>query len=136
MVLLYSNYPPQVFLNCNSIQLLNAVPLLENHYDHHHSSYKPLRPSALHRYSCSYGFSHLNFSLCIKATGSRSSLKKPRPDSRDLYTEHHPHNHQAPCGLILYACNTYSFDVIKYLTMRHQSFIYIRLSDPYLPDLF
>ena len=113
MVLLYSNYPLQLFLNCNSISTANAVPLLEDHYNPHHSSYKPLRPNALHRYSRSYGFSHLNFSLRIKTTGSRSSLKKPRPDSRNLYTEHHPHNHQALCGLILCSYNTHSFDVTK-----------------------
>ena len=82
------------------------------------------------------GFGHLDFSLRIEATGSRSSFGKPRPDSRDLYTGHHPHSHQASCGLILQISHACSFDVTNGFSMRHQPFICIRLSDPYLPGLF
>ena len=46
------------------------------------------RPSVLHRYSGSCGVLHLNGSLCIKTTGSRSSIEKPESDSRHLHAGH------------------------------------------------
>jgi hypothetical protein len=73
-------------------QILLAID--DQHQPLHHY-YKLLRHSVLHRYSHSYGFSHLNFSLAIKTTASRSSVEKPESDSRHLYTGHHLHGLQS-----------------------------------------
>jgi hypothetical protein len=60
-------------------------------------------PQRLTLVSDPYGFSHLDFSLSIKSTGSRSSIRKPRSDSRQLHAGHH---------LILEDNDASSFDVI------------------------
>ena len=76
-----------------------------------HHYYKLLRHSVLHWYSHPYGFSHLDFSLAIKTTASRSSVEKPESDSRHLYTGHRLHNIQFACRLILGYLSDPSFDV-------------------------
>ena len=53
-----------------------------------HHYYERLRPSASHRYSGSCGVNHLNGSLRIETTGSRSSVEKPGSDSRHLHAGH------------------------------------------------
>ncbi|WP_213155406.1 hypothetical protein, partial [Neochlamydia sp. AcF65] len=59
--------------------------------------YRLFRPSSWHRYSHSYDFSHLNFSLIIQATGSHSSVQTPKSDSRHLYAGCHLHSNQVSC---------------------------------------
>jgi hypothetical protein len=78
---------------------------------------------------------HLDFFLCIKATGSRSSLEKPESDSRHLYAGHHPPNNQVAGGFILGELPAPSFDVLVTVSTRIQWFSFIRLSDSYLSVL-
>ena len=55
-------------------------------------------------------FRYLSFSLNIKTTGSRSSLQKPKSDSRHFYAEHRLHSNQVSCRLILEMDAASSFD--------------------------
>ena len=96
-------------------------------------SYGLVRPSASHRYSHPRGFGHLDFSLVIEATGSRSSLRKPMTDSCHLYAEHRPPSNQTTGGLILGCPNAPSFDAVVRVTTRHQWFTYVHLSAKHLP---
>jgi hypothetical protein len=81
------------------VQPLDPAPSLQPHY----------RPSTLQRAGppqCSAsvrsprGFSHLCFSLGIRAPGSRSSARKPESDSRPLHAGCHLPNTQVPGRLV------------------------------------
>lgn len=64
--------------------------------------------------------SHLDFSLVIKTTGSRSSARKPRLGSRHLYAEHHLPRIQIPGKFIPKKRGVLGFDV-NYITLRRVS---------------
>jgi hypothetical protein len=70
----------------------------------------------------------------IQATASRSSLQKPKLESRHLYTGHHLHSTQVTCKFIPGDRNAPGFDVALWFTMRQQWFGFTRLSNPYLTN--
>jgi len=76
----------------------------------------------------------LEFSLVIKTTGSRSSLQKPKSESRLLYAGCRLSNNQVLDKLIPGYSNDPGFDSNLWITTRLQRFRFIRLSDSYLPE--
>jgi len=78
---------------------------------------------------------YLGFSLNIEMTGSRSSARSPRSDSRHLYARCHLHSNQVPCRFIPGYGNAPGFDILHWIMTRQQWFGVTRLSDLYLPKI-
>ena len=72
---------------------------------------------------------HLDFSLDIETTGSRSSLQKPETESRHLYAEHRPHSNQISDGLCPGAANRPQFrchfSVLRRVISDSLSFVFL-----------
>ena len=82
--------------------------------------------------SSSWGF-HLDFSVSIRTTGSRSSTEKPELDSRHLNAGHHLLRTQVPSRLFPMIGIAIGFDVTLYpFSTLNRWFIFIRLSSSYL----
>ena len=97
-----------------------------------HPYYELLRPCAPHRYSDPCGFSRLDASFYIGATGSHvpyKSLIRLRaaymPDAARAAFRPTPE-------LIPEARRTSGFDITSGISTRHQRFAFVRLSGPYL----
>ena len=115
------------------MRLLDPTPLLRPHY----------RPSSLVRVGppqCSAsvlsprGFCRLCFSLGIGTTGSRSSAREPGSDSRPLYAGRRLPGNQASDRLIP-GDRTPLVLTTNLFTTRQRRFTFVRLSDPYLPEI-
>lgn len=117
--------------SCNSL----SQHLCSSHITGLHRSYMLVRPSASHQYSHPRTCTYSDFSLNIETTGSRSSTRKPRSDSRHLYAGCRPYSNQVSYGLIPGYGNAPGFDNIHWITTRQQWFGVTRLSDPHLPRI-
>ena len=113
------------------IQPLDPPPLLQPHY----------RPSLLIRggppqRSASVlsprGLCHLCFSLAIGATGSRSSAREPKPDSRLLYAGRRLPGNQVSGRLVPGVLEAPGFDEHLRFTTLQRRFTCVRLSAPHL----
>src|ERR1017187_4680843 len=65
-----------------------------------------------------------------------SSIPRPEPDSRCLYTGHRMAHKQAPAMLISGELRAPDFDAVLVISMRHRQFAFARLSDSYLTVLY
>lgn len=88
--------------SCNAVGLPSKLdgptPLLRPHYQPS-SLVRVGPPQCLASVLSSSWVFHLDFSLAIETTGSRSSLRKPETESRHLYAEHRPPSNQISDGL-------------------------------------
>ena len=78
-----------------------------------------------------HGFRHLDFSLVIRTTGSRSSPQKPETESRQLNAEHRPPSNQISGGLVLGDTIAPSFDadfVLRRVIDGSLSFVFLSLT--------
>ncbi len=112
---------------------LNTTPSLHAHYRHFLATTDCSVPVSCIGTLLLGVLDSLNFSLVIKTTGSRSSLQKPKSDSRLLYAGCHLLNHQALSKFVPSYGNALGFDNNLWITTRQPRFRPIRLSDFYPP---
>ena len=95
------------------IWLLNAIPSLLTHYRCLTATTNCSAPVSCIGTLSLKAVDLLRFSLSIKTTGSRSSLQKPKSESRLLYADCHLSNNQVSDRLVPRYGNALGFDSVS-----------------------